>query len=228
MSSEWALSKKEVDFIHYKYGKTDEEIWSFLDQRLESLKEGENQSQFDLRITEWLKNGKPVKEVDTESGYDRNECFGMGFDPKDQTCRQCGIRVDCKEASVFFAEMLDKEVFGMSKMKTLVEDEVEEDKVVDEVVAQIRELKVGVDRDDSGIKIHTMPKMTIPYLTRDEEGKIVVYSSKGLLPYVNRWEETKEDCKVYKQSRIGFRIALSDLVDFIENMLFDPAVEESD
>lgn len=217
MASKWALSKREVDFVHHKYGDNDEKIKEGLE------KEGDVENdQFDLRISEWLKNGKPMKEVDSESGYDSSECFGLGFDSKDLTCKRCGIYEACKEAYSFFVDSTEKEIFGMSKMNVIKEDEVEDDKIFD----KIRDMKVKVEKNDSGvIKIHTKPKITIHTLKRDSEGKINVYSSKGMLPYVNRWDETRESCKSYKQSRIGFKILLSDLVGFIENMLFDPESE---
>jgi len=215
MSSRWAMSKKEIEFVEYKYGKTDEEILESLNQK------GGEFVQFELRIEEWLKNGKPMREVNTESGYDPEECFGLNFDSKDRICKTCSVNKACQEAYTFFVEKMEKEIVGLSKIERTEKEGIEDDKIIQ----KIKELQVEVDRSDSLIKIHTMPKMIIHTLNRDNEGKIVVYSSRGLLPYVYRWQETKDTLKVYKKSRISFRIFLSDLVDFIENMMFDPEKE---
>jgi len=220
MSSKWSMSKKELDFIHYKYGDTDEKIRDFLNQkeRTDAL------DQFDIRVNEWLDNDKPMKVVDTETGYDPNECFGIGFNSKDkENCALCSIREACKEAHAFFVESTEKEIFHMSKLELSQEEEIEDDEILKRIEERVTG---GIEKSNSGVKINTYPKMLIRSFTRDLEGRITVYSSRGLLPYINRWVETKKTCKEYKETRISFKIVLSDLVDFIDNMVFDTELEK--
>jgi len=203
------LSFNEVKYIHVKYGGTKEEI---------KRKLLEPYNQFEERIIMWLESGMEVEKENPK------QCFGREYDPDDPECQiKCPIRYQCEEATKMFRiknnyekkiiKEFKSEIVDFGKLKT---DEIE--KIGREDIFIELEKLVSAKVVGKGFKLDTNPILNV---SKWDKEKIVIYSTKGILPYVKRWKDLK--IKEYKGVKVKIDgMSPGDLLKFVKDLLGNP------
>lgn len=203
------LSFNEVKYIHIKYGKNREEI---------EKKLLEPYSQFEERLILWLESGMETAEKTPK------ECFGREYDSDDPECQvKCPIRVECEDATNIFRIKNKQEKRVVEEIKTDIidfgETKIEEiEKVGREDIIEELKKSVPIKMVGKGFKVDTYPILNV---SKWDEKKITVYSTKGVLPYARRWKNLK--IKEYKGVKVKIEgMEPEDLLQFVKDMLFNP------
>lgn len=214
------LSFNEAKYIRLKYGENKEQIKEKL---LEPY------SQFEERIILWLE-----EKMETEK-YDPDECFGKDYDPFENECQiKCPIPVECKEALDLFKNKFNKKMVEEIKLNDVnLEEDAESKKVKEqrklgreEILETLSDL-VKIKKETrkykgKEIRIMTKPMLKISNWDRKE---ITVYSTKGIIPYTERWKGLKIKRYAGVKVKIG-GFEPNDLINFVEDMISFPIKNE--